>query len=219
MAMVIRAMMTPFRLLAVWLLCLLPGLSSCTTGVLLADRDLGYEADGDRYVRLRLDTVPLAVVEVPNGQFAVPGALCLRDAPATGAAPCRALQFRLPFLAWNGGDESWQVRLGMFQLERSHAGQDPGLGAESLVATNGEQTVVLIPPHSGAHFDVLVHLAGLHGDDDPLRGEYRLTVRSEPGAGATMLQKDLSVGSFSQLSQIARFMGMATLMLVAAAAL
>lgn len=200
------------------LLFLCAVMTSCTTGVLVANPDLGYEGDGERYLRLRLETVQLDVVEVPMGQFAVPGAICLRDAPKTGASPCRALQFRLPFLAFNDADESWPVQLGMFRLDRSRDGTTAS-AADTLVATDGNQTVVLIPPHSGAHFDVLVHVAGLGPDDDPLQGEYRLSVQTGLQSGETLLVKNLSVGSFNQLSQMARFMGTATLLLVAAAAL
>jgi hypothetical protein len=210
-------MVTTMRSLAILLCAALLALASCTTGVLVADADRGFEGDGDRYLRLRLETVQLDVVEVKPGQFTVPGALCLRDAPRTGKAPCRALQFRLPFLAYNGKDESWPVRLSMFRLERAGAPSNPA--GDALVATEGDQTVALLAPHSGAHFDVLVHVAGLGPDDDPLHGDYRLTVQSGPGSGDLLLQKNLSVGSFSQLSQILRFMGMATLLLVGAAAL
>ena len=212
-------MVTTMRSLANLFCAVLLALSSCTTGVLVADPDRGFEGDGERYLRLRLETVQLDVVEVKPGQFTVPGALCLRDAPRMGQAPCRALQFRLPFLAYNGKDESWPVRLSMFRLERARADAPPHTAGDTLVATEGDQTVALLAPHSGAHFDVLVHVAGLGPDDDPLHGDYRLTVQSGPGSGDLLLQKNLSVGSFNQLSQIVRFMGMATLLLVGAAAL
>ncbi|MGE3175449.1 MAG: hypothetical protein AB7O97_22685 [Planctomycetota bacterium] len=209
------------------LLFALLGFSSCTTGVLVADPDLGFEGAGARYVRLRLETVQLDVVEVPPGEFRVPGALCLAEPPPGGGAPCRALRFRLPFLAWNGTDESWPVRLGMFSLERRPNAEESGAGAsgagasgaDALRATDGGETVALLAPNSGAHFDVLVHVAGVGPDEDPLRGVYVLTVRTDAGGGETLLQKTLSVGSFDQLSQFGRFLGSATLFLVAVAAL
>jgi hypothetical protein len=194
-------------------------LQACTTAVLMADRDAAYESDGDRYVRLRLDTVKLDVVEVPPGEVQKENALCLQTAPPGAAAPCRALQFRLPFMAWNGHDEAWPVKLGMFELVRLRAGDTPRSDRLTAPAPDLDQTVALVAPRSGARFEVLVHVAGLGPDDDPLRGEYRLTVRSQVDMGETLLVEKLSVGSFDQLSQIGRFLGTATLLLVALAAI
>jgi hypothetical protein len=188
-------------------------LTSCTTGVLIANADTGYEAKGDRYIRLRLETVRLDVVDLQPGQATMPGALCCKD--HTDASP-RALRFRLPFQAWNGSGEPWPIRLGMFQLTRTGTGEPAGAPVV-LEAPDDDTVVALVPPGSGTTFDVLVHVAGLPACDDPLQAEYRLTVQD--GNGEVLLVKTMSAGSYSQLAQVARFVGLATLLLVAAAAI
>jgi hypothetical protein len=197
------------QLLFALLACALP---SCTTGVLIANADTGYEAKGDRYIRLRLETVRLDVVDTQPGQ-AMSGALCCKDHTDESQ---RALRFRLPFQAWNGSGEPWPIRLGMFQLTRTGTG-DPASAPLVLEAPDDDMVVALVPPGSGATFDVLVHVAGLPACDDPLQAEYRLTVQDENGE--LLLVKTMSAGSYSQLAQVVRFAGLATLLLVAAAAL
>lgn len=210
-----RAARALARALAGLLLWLLP---ACTTGVLIVDPDRGYQPDGERYLRLRLATVRLEVVEAPPAQQVLPGALCLP--PGAVEPGCtRALQFRLPFLAWNGSDASWPITLGMFRLVRLPAADPQGAAppAAALTAPDPDATVALVPPRSGARFDVLVHVGGLGPGDEPLRGRYELTVMG--ATGEPLLVEHLSVGQFDQLGQALRFVGSATLLLVAAAAL
>jgi hypothetical protein len=206
---VVTMRMLPLLLLAL-LACALP---SCTTGVLIADAETGYEAKGDRYIRLRLETVRLDVVDLQPGQETMRGALC-----AAGAtdAPQRALRFRLPFQAWNGSGEPWPIRLGMFQLTRTGTGE-PASTPALLQAPDADTVVALVPPGSGTTFDVMVNAAGLPACDDPLQAEYRLTVQDEDGA--VLLVKRMSAGSYSQLAQVVRFAGVMTLLLVGLAAL
>jgi hypothetical protein len=206
---------TSMRRLAILLLALSAcALPSCTTGVLIANADTGYESAGDRYIRLRLATVRLDVVDVNPEQATLRGALCAQG--NADGAPLRALQFRLPFQAWNGSGEPWPIRLGMFQLTRANSGV-PGSEPALLQAPDGDTVVALVPPGSGATFDVLVHAAGLPACEDPLQGEYRLTVVDE--SGAPLLVKTLSAGSYSQLAQVARFAAVMTLLLVGIAAI
>ena len=89
-----------------------------------------------------------------------------------------------------------------------------------------DTVVASIPPFSTARFSVWLTVRGLGGfeSDADLYGDYRLRFEDRyAGADGTdervVLERHLSVGEFNQAGQFARFLAVATLGLVALAAL
>ena len=179
---------------ALLLLALFSLASSCATTVVSADPYSGMEVYGKRRLRLYMDRVRI------YERDALPQ-VCFECGEEDNASNPAA--FKLPFVATNESAEPWLIRGTMFELRRTDEIEDGSLRYDPRL--DHSQVVAHIAAKSSARFSVVISLVGTEGVEkgSDLYGAYRLRVNGEDGS--VLLERELSVGYFSQLRQLGRF--------------